>query len=159
MSGAIRFPAADWRDADGKIAKEKLAAAVGGAVAKSLSAKVRSSEWDKTSGELNLKLERPDASVPGVDLVQLIEISMLVGPETPGKSENLILWVSDVTGETVDETSGPHLKLSGASVGGGDDDEEGGNTQGYVKGDEAVMPALVDLLKGKSWDSEKSAWK
>jgi hypothetical protein len=156
MDHAIRFPAADWRDADGKVAKEKLATAIGDAVAKSLSAKLRSSEWDKTSGDLSLKLERPDASVPGVDLVQQIEISMLLGPETPGKSENLILWVGDVTGETVDEASGPHLKFSGASVGGGGEGEE---DQSYVKGDEAVMPALVGLLKGKSWDSEKSAWK
>ena len=133
--------------------RSKLADVVGAIVAKSLSAKLRSAQWDKTTGDLDLKFARPDHTVPGLDLVQVVDVSVLVGPEKPGSRDNLVLWVGDVTAETVDEAAGPHLTFSGASIGGGGED------QPQLPDGDAPLTALAQALNGHTWDSDKSAWK
>jgi hypothetical protein len=154
MERAIRFPAAPFRTADGKLDRPKIAAAAGAAVAKGVAAELRSSEWDATTGVLSLKFARPDNSVAGLDLVQLVDTALLIGPEKPGASDNLILWVGDVTAETVDEgAGGQKLKFTGATVGGAEED------QPQSKDSDAPVAQLIQALKGQGWDPEKFAWK
>ncbi|MFI5011505.1 MAG: hypothetical protein ACHQAY_04065 [Hyphomicrobiales bacterium] len=153
MDRAIRFAGTDWRSADGRIDKAKIEAAIGAAAMRAFSGKLRSSQWEATSGGLTLKLDRPDNSIAGLDLAQIMEVTALIGPEKPGSTENLVLWVGDVTAETVDEGAGPRLKFSGASVGGAGED------QPQSKDGDALVTALAQALKGRTWDSDQSAWK
>jgi hypothetical protein len=152
MDRAIRFAAADWRMADGKLDKPKIEATIGAAAAQALSAKLRSSQWYPTTGELTLKLDRADTSIAGLELTQIMEVSVLIGPEKLGSSENLIVWVGDITAETVDEGTGPRLKFTGASVGNSED-------QPQSKDSDVLVAGLAQALKGRTWDSDRSAWK
>ena len=63
MDRTIRFAAADWRDGD-KINKDKLAAAIGNVLAKTLSAKPASAAWNANTGKLKLTFKRPSQSCP-----------------------------------------------------------------------------------------------
>jgi len=110
MDNAIRLAAADW-SSNGKLDREKFASAVGASAAKILSAKVDSSAWDAATGELTVKLKRPSALVPGVDLTETVEFTVLVGPEKPGAGANLIAWVGNTDIDVKDEGAGPRLEV------------------------------------------------
>jgi hypothetical protein len=147
---AVRMPAAPWRDA-GKLDREKLAAALAEHIGKALSATSSSAAWDGVTGELTLTFKRPDRAVPGAGLTEILELTLLIGPEKLASGERMIVWIGDSAVATVDETAGPRLNLTGAE---GGSDEEGTDIDV-----EAVQNAVARGLNGQLWDSGNSAWK
>ena len=152
MAAAVRVAAADFRKPDGKIDTDKLATAIGAGAEKALAAKIRSSQWDTSTGELMLELTRADETVAGLPLTELLRASgALVAPEKSGKSDNLIIWIGDVATETVDSGPEPHLKFTGATTEPEEDAEENESDE--------VAARFVEDLKGKGWNVGGSAWK
>jgi hypothetical protein len=66
-----------------------------------------------------------------------------------GKSENLIIWLDEITIDVVDEGPEPRLRLL-----------QGDNADDmaalYSK---ALIADLANALSGRTWDSTKSSWK
>ena len=150
MDRAIRFAAAEWRDAD-RINKDKIASAVAGVLAKTLAAKPSGTEWNANTGKLTLTFKRPSPVYPPLALTENIEVTALVSPDRPGASDRLMLWISSPVITTSDEGTGPKLNLSEESTG----DEEGGEP----KDDNGSVEALAKEFKGQRWDADKSVWK
>ncbi|MBR1203201.1 MULTISPECIES: hypothetical protein [unclassified Bradyrhizobium] len=150
MDRTIRFAAADWTSGD-KINKDKLATAIAGVLAKTLSAKPASATWNANTGKLKLVLKRPSAIYPALGLTQNYEVTALVAPDKPGSSDKLMLWVSSPTVSTSDDSAGAKLNLSDDSS----SDEEGSE----AKDDNGAIDALVKELKGQRWDADKSVWR
>jgi hypothetical protein len=145
---AVRIPSADFGGA--KPDRDKLTSAIAASAAKALSATVEATTWDDLTGELTVRIKRPNPSYAGLPLTDKIAITFLVGPEKPGASDALVVWTGTITLRTVDEGPEPSLKfvyvLEGTP---GSDTIE---TAPFVE-------ALVQELKGRVWDSGNSQWK
>jgi hypothetical protein len=150
MERTVRFPTAEWREV-GKINRQKIAAAVSGALAASLPATFVSSNWNEITGELKVVLKRPSAILPALGLVENIEVTVMVAPDKPGASDHLLLWTGSPSIETVDESSGPKLNLVENS--GGNDEES------LSLNDEQMLAALAKEFRAQRWDSDTSVWK
>jgi hypothetical protein len=149
MERSIRFNAADWRDGD-RLNKDKLAAAISGVLTRTLSAKSSSSAWNADTGKLKLTFKRPSQLFPALDLTETVEIIALVGPDRPGGSDRLMLWIGNPVISTADEAAGAKLKLA---------DESSGDEEGDPKNDNGAVDALVKEFRGQRWDADKSVWK
>ena len=149
MERAIRFAAAGWRDGD-NLNKDKLAAAIAGVLAKTLSAKTSSSSWDANTGALKLTFKRPSQLVPTLELTEIIEVTALVAPDKPGASDRLMLWIGNPAISTKDEAQGPKLNLA---------EESSGDEEGDQKDDNGSVDALAREFKGQRWDADKAVWK
>jgi hypothetical protein len=147
---AIRVPAADWRK-DGKLDRDRLAAALAASVSKILAAQTASTKWSDTTGELTITMKRPNTLVPSLQLTDTLDVSALVGPEKPGNADRLVVWLGVPVATTRDETSGPHLTFADAAIG---DEGETGYTD-----DDGLVRGIAADLKGQRWDAEQSAWK
>ena len=154
MQRAIRFPSAGWRDAAGKLDRDKLAAAVGAAMAKAMSATAASASWDALMGELSVELKRPDESVPGLKLAQLVTISIVVAPESLSSNQQSILWIENITSRIVDERPAPRLTFSLPQP---DENGEGGASE--PEGSDSLPGAVAVALKGVLWDADKEQWR
>lgn len=146
---AVRFAAADWREGEA-LSRDKFAAAIAAVAAKAMDAKVASSTWNDTTGELTIALKRPNQTVPALVLTDTIEIPVLVGAEKPNASDRLIAWVGVPSTTTRDEASGPHLQFADAAS-----SEDDGS---FVE-DDHLIKALATELKGQRWNSDDAAWK
>ena len=111
MDRTIRFAAADWRDGD-KLNRDKIAAAIAGVLAKTLSAKPAAAAWDANTGKLKLTFKRPSQIFPALGLTETIEVTALVAPDKPGASDRLMLWIGSPVISTADESAGPRLNLT-----------------------------------------------
>ncbi|MEO6382081.1 MAG: hypothetical protein ABIO35_08790, partial [Nitrobacter sp.] len=148
MERTIRFPAAEWRDT-GKLNRDKLATAISGVLEKTLDAKPVSAKWSDDTGKLTLTFKRPSEVVPALGLTDTIEVTASPGPDKPGGSDHMILWVDIPSTTTADDTQGSRLNLVDQSA-----DDEGGETD-----DTGSVDALAKLFKAQRWDADKSAWK
>jgi hypothetical protein len=149
MERAIRLSAAEWRDGD-RINRDKLAATIAAVIAKTMSAKLSSSQWSENTGKLKLTLKRPSQVYPALELTDTIEVEALVSSDKPGVSDRLMLWIGNPSITTADEAAGAKLNLADASAG----DEEGDQED-----DNGAVDALAKEFKGQRWDADKSAWK
>ena len=149
MERAIRFPAAEWRDGD-KLNRDKLASGIAAVIAKAMSAKLASSQWNENTGKLKLTFKRPSQVYPALELTDTIEVDALVSSDKPGASDRLMLWVGSPSVTTADEAPGAKLNLTEATG----SDEEGEPTD-----DNGSVDALAKEFKGQRWDTDKSAWK
>jgi hypothetical protein len=147
---AIRVTAADWRK-DGKLDRDRLAAALAASVSKTLKAQSAGTKWSDTTGELTVTVKRPNILVPSLQLTDTLEVSALVGPEKPGNADRLVIWLGVPATTTRDETAGAHLSFADAMI-----DDEG--ETGYVDDEDLVRGIAADL-KGQHWDAEQAAWK
>jgi hypothetical protein len=143
MERAIRFPAADWN-------RDRIASTIASVIAKTMSAKLSSSQWSENTGKLKLTLKRPAQVYPALELTDTIEVEALVSSDKPGASDRLMLWVGKASITTADEGAGAKLNLADASGG----DEEGEQTD-----DNGSVDALAKEFKGQRWNADKSAWK
>ena len=48
-------------------------------------------------GELSVELKRPDETVPGLKLTQVVTISIVVAPESLASNQQSILWIESIT--------------------------------------------------------------
>jgi hypothetical protein len=149
MDRAIRISAAEYRDGD-KLNRDKLLAAVSNVLARTLAARPATSSWSATTGKLKLTFKRPSKIYPALELTDTIEVVGLVGPDKPGGSDKLLLWVGNPVTTTADEGSGARLILS---------DESAGEDESDVKDETGSIEALTRELKGQRWDADKSIWK
>jgi hypothetical protein len=149
MDRTIRFAAADWRDGD-KVNRDKLAAAISGALAKTLAAQPASAAWDANTGRLKLTLKRPSRTFPALGLTEIIEVPGLVAPDKPGGTDQLMLWIGNPSVSTADESAGPKLNLA---------EETGTDEEGDAKDDSGSVEALTKLFKGQRWDADNYVWK
>jgi hypothetical protein len=149
MERAIRFPAADWRDGD-RLNRDKLAATVVNVLTKTLAAKSAAATWNANNGKLKLLFKRPSRLLPALDLTDTVEVTALVGPDRPGGSDRLLLWISNPVISTADEAAGPKLNLA---------DESTGEEDAEPKDDNGSVDALAKEFKGQRWDADKSLWK
>jgi hypothetical protein len=143
MERAIRFPAAEWN-------RDKIASAIAAVIAKTMSAKLSSSQWSENTGKLKLTLKRPAQVYPALELTDTVEVEALVSSDKPGASDRLMLWVGNPSITTADEGAGAKLNLADASG----SDEEGEQTD-----DNGAVDALAKEFKGQRWNADKSAWK
>jgi hypothetical protein len=153
MQRAVRFPSAGWRDAAGKLDRDKLAAALGAAMAKAMSATLSSTSWDATSGELSIELKRPDETVAGLKLAQVVTITAVVAPESLTSHQRSIVWIESIAWRIVDEHAPPTLAFSIAS----DDGSDGQVSE--PDGSDALPDAVADALKGTPWNPDKDQWR
>ncbi|CAN5341525.1 hypothetical protein BH11PSE4_BH11PSE4_04750 [soil metagenome] len=149
MDRTIRFPAADWRDGD-KLNRDKIAIAIAGVLAKTLSAKVVATKWSDDTGKLKLTFKRPSPALPALQLTDTIEVIALVAGDRPSGSDRLMLWIGAPSVATADESTGEKLNLADA----GSADEEGD-----VRDDNGAVAALAAAFKAQRWDADKSNWK
>jgi hypothetical protein len=149
MDRAIRISASDWRDGD-KLDREKLAAAIGNVLTRTLSARLSASSWSSTTGKLRLTFKRPSQLFPALGLTETVEVTGLVSPDRPGGSDRLIVWIGTPVVTTNDESAGAKLNLS---------DDSSGDEEGDQKDESGSVEALAKELKGQRWDSDKSVWK
>ncbi|MPZ40281.1 MAG: hypothetical protein GEU95_19920 [Rhizobiales bacterium] len=153
MQRAVRFPSAGWRDASGKLDRDKLGAAIGAAMAKAMSATLVSTSWDATMGELTVELKRPDEPVAGLKLAQLVTILTVVGPESLSSNRQSIVWIEAIASRIVDERPSPNLTFSIAT----EDSSEGQTSE--PEDSDSLPDAIAAALKGVSWDSDKEQWR
>jgi hypothetical protein len=149
MDRAIRFAAADWRDGD-KVNRDKLATAISGVLATTLSAKTAASDWDANTGKLKLTLKRPSQAFPALGLTEIIEVPALVSSDKPGASDRLMLWIGNPVITTADESTGAKLNLA---------EETGTDEEGDQRDDSGSVEALAKQFKGQRWVSDNSVWK
>ncbi len=149
MERAVRFAASDW-SSGGKFDKDKFAAALSSAAAKAMSAKPASSKWNETTGEMTFAIKRPSQLAPALDLVETLEMTALIGPEKPGTSERMIVWVGIPASKTTDESAGAHLQIA---------ENSGGEEESTFNDDDSIIKALAMELKGQRWDTDKASWK
>jgi hypothetical protein len=149
MERTIRFAAADWRDGD-RPNRDKLAAAIGAVLTKTLAAKLSSSKWSDDTGKLTLTFKRPSQIVPVLELTETVEVTALVAADRPGGSDRLMLWISNPAITTADESAGAKLNLA---------DVPSNDEEGDQKDDTVSVDALAKSFKGQRWDADKSAWK
>jgi hypothetical protein len=148
MERAIRVPAAEWRDGD-RLNRDKIASAIAAVIAKTMSAKLSSTQWSDNTGKLKLTFKRPSQIYPALELTDTIELDALVSSDRPGASDRLMLWIGNPSVTTADEGAGAKLNLADTSGA----DEEGDQTD-----DNGSVDALAKQFKGQRWDADKSAW-
>jgi hypothetical protein len=150
---AVRFAASSWRGAKG-LDRERLAAKIGEIAAGTVGATSHEASWDAVTGKLKLKLKRPSTEVaPSLGLTDVIELQLVLAPETLAGGERAVLWLETATLNTVDDGAGPRLNMSDV------DDSEGEGGGGAQVDTEALLAAFAAQLPGQRWDGETSAWK
>ncbi len=149
MERTIRFAAAEWRDGD-RLDRDKLAAAIGAVLTKTLAAKLASSAWSNDTGKLKLTFKRPSQIFPALELTETVEVAALVAADRPGAADRLMLWISSPAITTADEGTGSKLNLA---------DAPGNDEEADQKDDNGSVDALAKEFKGQRWDADKSAWK
>lgn len=147
---AVRIAAGPWRD--GKTIKmDQLAGRISAVLAATLGGTALPLQWNPTTRELTLGFKRPDAAAPGLDLTELIELPILIGPDKPNGADHLVIWIGDPQVQTVDEGGGPRLDISGGDHA---SDEDGAAID--IGG---VLATLAKELTGQRFDPEQAAWK
>ena len=111
MDRTIRFAAPEWRNGD-KVNRDKLATTVSDVLSKTLSATLASSVWSDDTGKLTLSFKRPSPILPALGLTETIEFTALAALDRPGATDKMMLYVSNPSITTADESNGAKLGLS-----------------------------------------------
>lgn len=149
MERAIRFPAGEWSEG-GKLNRQKIATALMAMAAKVMAAKPAASTWNDVTGELTFTIKRPSQLAPALDLTETLEITALIGPDRPGDTDRLVVWLAVPTSKTTDETAGSQLQFA---------ENSGGEEESTFNDDDGMIKALAAGLKGQRWDTDKASWK
>lgn len=147
---AVRIDAAAFMDG-GALKVDALSERLSAAVAAALAAKPVSARWDEVTREVTITLERPDQAARGLDLTEVIEVTLLVGPEKPAGGDGLVIWLGESSVEPADKAAGAQLAFTGGYHG---QEEEGAAVE-----TDALLATLARDLKGRVWDAENQSWK
>lgn len=153
MQRAILFPSAGWRDGSGKLDRDKLAAAVSKAMAGAMSATAGTATWDPAMGELSVEVKRPDETVAGLKLAQIVTATIVIAPESLTSNQRSILWIESITARIADERTPPRLTFAPMQT----DDSESQSSE--PEGSDELADAVAAALKGVLWDSDKEQWR
>lgn len=149
LSRAVRIPAGSFRDSAGKLDRQKLGDAIAAIAAKVFSAQPGSVEWDEVTGELAVTVKRPDVTVPGLGLAEVIGIPFVVSGEKPGAKDALVIRIGQSESEIQDDGTGPRLTIAS---------NQSGEESPEPTGSDNLQAALAKELKGQTWDSDKESW-
>ena len=149
LSRAVRIPAGSFRDGTGKLDRQKLGDAIAAVATKVFSAQPGTVEWDDVTGELAVTVKRPDTTVAGLGLTEVIGIPFIVGGEKPGAKDTLVIRIGQTESEIQDDGAPPRLTI--AATRGGEETPEPAGT-------DDLQAALANALKGQIWDNDKEAW-
>lgn len=149
MERAIRIPAAEWRDGTA-LNRDKLATALSNAIAKATGGTALPPKWNDTTGEVTLTATRPSTLAPALGLTETLEMTVLVGPEKPGPSDRLILWLGVPSSTTKDSAAASRLEFT---------EPDNSEDEGSFTEDDGVIRALAVEMKGQRWNSDASSWK
>jgi hypothetical protein len=149
LSRAVRIPAGSFRDGSGKLDRQKLGDAIASVAAKVFSAKPGTVEWDDVTGELAVTVKRPDTTVAGLGLTEVIGVPLIVSGEKPGAKDTIVIRIGQTESEIQDDGAPPRLTIA-ASRGGEETPEPAGTDD--------LQAALAKELKGQVWDNDKEAW-
>ena len=146
---AVLIQAAPWRKG-AEVDRNKIAAAVAAASAKSLEATLDSTSWDAGGGELTVKLKRPNRVVPQLKLTDNIEVTWQLSNEGPNAKDAMVLWFGEIRTEIADEGPEPRLELL---------EPASKEEEGSAPGQDELIATVARDLNGKMWDPDQSAWK
>jgi hypothetical protein len=127
---------------------------VSAAIAKAMAATVNATSWDATMGELSVELKRPDETIPGLKLTQIITLTIVIAPESLSSNQQSILWIEGITPRIVDDRPAPRLTFSLTQP-----DEGGEGQASEPEGVDALPAAVAAALKGALWDPDKDQWR
>ena len=105
-------------------------------------------------GELSVELKRPDETIPGLKLTQVITITAVVAPESLSSNQQSILWIESITPRIVDDRPAPRLTFALPQS-----DEGGEGQASEPEGADALPEAVAAALKGALWDPDKDQWR
>lgn len=149
LTRAVRIPAGSFRDSAGKLDRQKLGDAIAAVAAKVFQAKPGSAEWDDVTGDLAVTVKRPDVTVPGLGLTEVIGIPFVISGEKPGAKETIVIRIGQTESEIQDDGEGPRLTIATNRI--GEDSPE-------PAGSDDLQAALAKELKGQTWDADKETW-
>ncbi len=150
LTRAVRIPAGSFRDSARKLDRQKLGEAIAAVAARVFSAKPGTTEWDEVTGELAITVKRPDLTVPGLGLTEVIGIPFVVSGEKPGGKDTLVIRIGQTESEIQDDGAGPRLTISG--------EPERRRKTPEPAGSDDLQATLAKELKGQTWDSDKETW-
>jgi hypothetical protein len=149
LTRAVRIPSGSFRDSAGKLDRQKLGDAIAAVAAKVFSAQPGTAEWDEVTGELAVTVKRPDATVPGLGLTEVIGIPFVISGEKPGAKDTLVIRIGQSESEIQDDGTAPRLTI--ASTQSGEESPE-------PAGSDNLQAALAREMKGQTWVSDKETW-
>lgn len=149
LSRAVRIPAGTFRDGAGKLDRDKLGNTIAAIAAKVFSAQPGAVEWDDVTGELAVTVKRPDISVPGLGLTEVIGIPFVISAEKPGAKDTLVIRIGQSESEIQDDGTGPRLTIAA---------NQSGEESAEPIGSDNLQAALAKELKGQIWDGDKETW-
>jgi len=150
LTRALRIPSANWRDANSQIDRTKIGNAIAKAAASALNGQPGNAEWDEITGELTVYVKRPDATVPGLGLTEVIEVPVVVSAEKPGATETLVIRIGQLSSEIEDEGEAPRLSITR-------NQSETDSTE--PAGSDDVLGALAREMQAEVWDTDKDVWR
>ena len=116
--------------------------AVSNVLAKALSAKPAGASWSTTTGKVKLSFKRPSPIYPALELTDTVEVTGAGGPDKPGGSDKVMLWIGNPVTITADESAGGKLILSNESAGEEEGDQKDDSGIGRGAGQRIKGPAL-----------------
>ncbi len=149
LSRAVRIPAGDFRDSAGKLDRQKLGDAVAAVAAKVFSAQPGTVEWDEVTGELAVTVQRPDTTVPGLGLTEVIGIPFVISGEKPGAKDAIVIRIGQTESEIQDDGAPPRLTIAAT---------QSGEETSEPAGSDNLQGTLARELKGQAWDTDKETW-
>ena len=149
LTRAVRIPAADFRDGTGQLDRKKLGDALAAATAKVFSAQPGAVEWDDVTGELSITVKRPDVTVPGLELTEVIDVPFVVSAEKPGAKDTLVIRIGRTESEIQDEGPAPRLTIASS---------QSDEAAPEPAGSDDLQATLAKELGGQAWDSDKETW-
>jgi hypothetical protein len=117
--------------------------------AKALSGEQDAIEWDDVTGELGVLVKRPDVTVPGLGLTEVIGAPFVFSSEKPGAKDMIVIRIGRLDSEIQDPGAGPRLQIN-TTQSDGDSSEPAGS--------DSLQAALAKELKGQIWDTDKETW-
>jgi hypothetical protein len=149
LSRAVRIPGNAFRDSTGKLDRQKLGEAIAAVAAKVFSAKPGTVEWDDVTGELAVTVKRPDITVPGLGLTEVIGIPFVVSGEKPGAKDTIVIRIGQSESEIQDDGAAPRLAIATT---------QSGEESSEPAGSDNLQATLAGEMKGQIWDADKETW-
>ncbi len=106
-------------------------------------------EWDEVTGELAVTVKRPDVTVPGLGLTEVIGIPFVVSGEKPGGKDTIVIRIGQSESEIQDDGAAPRLTIAAT---------QSGEETSEPKGSDELQAALAKQMKGQAWDGDKEDW-
>ena len=120
------------------------------AAAAALKGQPGGTEWDDVTGEQTVYVKRPDSTVPGLGLTEVVDVPVIVSAEKPGSNDALVIRIGQLSSEIEDQGEAPRLSITR-------NQSETDSTE--PAGSDDVLGALARELQAEVWDADKEIWR